>query len=113
MTRYSLSARPKAMSRPCWRSVPGNWWRARTLAAVSDRDGDFTLIFIDGAADTLPDSLVALAAEGARIVTGIHERGVTCLATGIVRGGKVALRNFADSEIAPLPEFARKAEFVF
>ena len=52
---------------------------------------DFSLIIIDGAVEELPDSLLALAAEGARIVTGLHERGVTRLAAGYVRGGKVAL----------------------
>lgn len=73
----------------------------------------FTLIIVDGAVQLLPDSLTALAAEGGRIVTGISESGVTRLAMGYVRGGRVALRSFADSEIAPLDEFARKPEFVF
>jgi protein-L-isoaspartate(D-aspartate) O-methyltransferase len=73
----------------------------------------FSLIFIDGALDELPDSIVAAAQEGARIVTGLVDHGVTSLAHGIVRNGKVALRRFADSEIAVLPAFARKPEFVF
>lgn len=77
------------------------------------RKGAFSLIIIDGAVEDLPDALVALAAEGARIVTGVNERGVTRLAAGYARGGKVALRPFIDSEIAPLAEFARKPEFVF
>ncbi len=73
----------------------------------------FSVIFIDGAAEELPERLIAAAQDGARIVTGLVERGVTSLALGIVRGGKVAMRHFADSEIAPLPQFARKPEFVF
>lgn len=73
----------------------------------------YSLIFIDGAVEQLPDSLIAAAKEGGRVITGLLERGVTSLAIGLVRGGKVALRRFADSEIAPLPEFARKREFVF
>jgi protein-L-isoaspartate(D-aspartate) O-methyltransferase len=73
----------------------------------------FSVLFIDGAIEELPESLIAAAAEGARVVTGLVERSVTSLAFGIVRGGKVALRHFADSEIAPLPAFARKPEFVF
>lgn len=85
---------------------------AADLPGIARGEG-FTLIFIDGAIEELPDGLLALAAENARIVTGVHERGVTSLALGHVRGGKVALRSFADSEIALLPEFARKPEFVF
>lgn len=82
--------------------------KAESMAA-----GSFSLVFIDGAVEELPDSLVAAAQEGARIVTGLVEGSVTSLASGVVRNGKVALRHFADSEIAVLPQFARKPEFVF
>ena len=86
-----------------------------TVAAHADNlpAGTFSVIFVDGAVEELPESLIHAAREGARIVTGLAERGVTSLAHGLVRGGKVALRRFADSEIAPLPQFARKPEFVF
>jgi protein-L-isoaspartate(D-aspartate) O-methyltransferase len=86
-----------------------------TVAANADglSAGTFSVIFVDGAAEELPEGLINAAQEGARIVTGLAERGVTSLAQGIVRGGKAALRRFADSEIAPLPQFARKPEFVF
>lgn len=77
------------------------------------RKSPFSLILIDGAVEELPDSLLALAQEDARIVTGIAERGVTRLASGHVRDGKVALRPFADTEIAALPGFAHVPEFVF
>lgn len=73
----------------------------------------YSVIFIDGAIEELPESLIAAAIEGGRIVTGITQRGVTSLALGIVRNGKAAMRHIADSEIAPLPQFARKPEFVF
>lgn len=79
-------------------------------AARSER---FSLIIIDGAVEDLPDTLLGLAAEGARIVTGTIENGVTRLAMGYVRSGKVALRSFSDSEVVPLGEFAHKPEFVF
>ena len=73
----------------------------------------FALIVIDGAAEDLPSALVNLAADGARLVTGIIEGAVTRLAKGYVHKGKIALKSFEDSEIAPLPAFARKPEFVF
>jgi hypothetical protein len=47
------------------------------------------------------------------LVTGIIEDAVTRLAKGYVHKGKIALKSFADNEIAPLPAFARKPEFVF
>ncbi len=81
--------------------------------AGAKRKGPFSLIIIDGAVEEVPDSLLAEAQEGARVVTGVIERGVTRVATGFVRGGKVALRPFADTEIAALPEFATPREFVF
>jgi protein-L-isoaspartate(D-aspartate) O-methyltransferase len=86
-----------------------------TAASGSDGAiaGSFSLVFIDGAVEELPDNLVTAVQEGGRIVTGVIKHGVTSLASGIVRGGKVALRQFADSEIAPLAAFARKPEFVF
>lgn len=73
----------------------------------------YSLIIIDGAAEELPEALLAMAADGARVVTGVAEGAVTRLAKGYVRGQKIALKPFIDSEIAPLAAFARKPEFVF
>ena len=81
--------------------------------AAAHRKGPFSLIFIDGAVEELPDGLLALATEDGRLVTGLVEHGVTRVATGYVRNGKVALRSFADTEVAVLPEFATLREFVF
>lgn len=86
---------------------------AATDIAAAAAGAPYALIMIDGAAEELPDGLLALAADGARLVTGMVDRGVTRLAKGHVHGGKVALKAFTDSEIAPLPAFARKQEFVF
>jgi protein-L-isoaspartate(D-aspartate) O-methyltransferase len=91
----------------------------RTAAVHAAHTGDglpkgtYSIIFVDGAAEILPNDLIASAQEDGRIVTGLVERGVTSLALGIVRGGQAAMRHIADSEIAPLPQFARKPEFVF
>jgi protein-L-isoaspartate(D-aspartate) O-methyltransferase len=83
-----------------------------TLADLPDM-ARFSLVVIDSAITELPDSMLGTAQDGTRIVTGIVERGVTRLASGIVRGGKIALRPFADTEIAVLPAFAAAPEFVF
>lgn len=91
--------------------------RANDIVAVEALAGlpqaMFSLILIDGAVEQLPDSLLACAREGTRIVTGITECGVTRIASGIIRGGKVALRPIVDTEVAALPEFASVKEFVF
>ncbi|MEP7349722.1 MAG: methyltransferase domain-containing protein [Sphingorhabdus sp.] len=83
------------------------------LAQGAASSGPYSVIIIDGAVGELPDSIVAQAAEDAIIVTGIIDGAVTRLASGHARGGRVALRPFADSEIAALPGFARTKEFVF
>lgn len=81
--------------------------------ANAAKGAPYSLIVVDGAAEELPESLLKLAIDGGRIVTGLLEGAVTRLAKGHVHNGKVALKTFADSEIAPLKAFARKAEFVF
>lgn len=73
----------------------------------------FSVIVIDGAAAELPAALLQFASEGARVVTGVIEGAVTRLAKGYVHKGNVALKSFADSEIAPIAAFAHKREFVF
>jgi protein-L-isoaspartate(D-aspartate) O-methyltransferase len=85
---------------------------ADNLSAASG-NAPYACIIIDGAAEELPDALFTLAADGARLVTGIVEGAVTRLAKGYVQNGNVALKSIADSEIAPLAAFARKPEFVF
>lgn len=87
-------------------TAPADW-------AAAQKDAPFDVIVIDGAVEELPDALLALARDGARIVSGVSEGPVTRLATGVVLAGKVALKSFIDSEIAPLAAFARKPEFVF
>lgn len=87
-------------------AAPADWASAKNNAP-------YNLIVIDGAVEELPDAFVGLASEGARIVSGIAEGPVTRLANGVVLSGKVALKPFIDSEIAPLAAFARKPEFVF
>ena len=84
------------------------------VADAADAHGTgYDLIYVDGAAEILPDALVALAADGGRIVTGIVDGAVTRLAIGHLHNGKVALRPFADAEIVRLPAFSRPKEFVF
>ncbi|MCB2076501.1 MAG: protein-L-isoaspartate O-methyltransferase [Novosphingobium sp.] len=82
-------------------------------AGGSDKQGPYSLVVIDGAIETLPDSLAARLADGGRLVCGLVERGVTRLATGRRASGAVALLPVADIGIPVLPEFAAARRWSF
>lgn len=73
----------------------------------------FDVIVIDGAVEALPDALVEQAKDGARIVTGLVDRGVTRLAAGRRTAGGFGLFDFVDLDCAILPGFGVPREFKF
>jgi protein-L-isoaspartate(D-aspartate) O-methyltransferase len=75
--------------------------------------GPYSVIIIDGAVGEIPVALLAQLQDGGRIITGVMDGKVSRIAHGIARGGTAALRPIADGEIAALPMFAAKKEFVF
>ncbi len=75
--------------------------------------GPYDLLFIDGAIELLPDALATQLRDGARIVSGIIENGVTRLCQGRKIGGHVSLISFVDADCAALPGFAKAKSFVF
>jgi len=83
------------------------------LAAGWSASAPYALVYIDGAVEHLPDTLVAQVAEGGRLVCAITERGVSRLVCGRRLGGTFARNAFADVEAAPLPGFARAPSFTF
>jgi protein-L-isoaspartate(D-aspartate) O-methyltransferase len=83
------------------------------LAQGASAHAPYDLILIDGGIEQLPESLVNQLNEGGRIITGLIEGPVSRLASGVKRGGHVALRPVIDTEMAPLPGFAHAKEFVF
>jgi protein-L-isoaspartate(D-aspartate) O-methyltransferase len=83
------------------------------LAAGYAAAAPYSLVWIDGAIETLPAAIIDQIVEGGRIVSGLKDGPVTRLAIGFKRGGEVALRSFSDSEIAPLSGFAKTKEFAF
>ena len=74
-------------------------------AATASGAGDYTLIVIDGAIETLPEGLAAQLAEDGRIVAGLVLRQVTRLASGRKVAGKVALQPVEDLGIPVLHAF--------
>jgi len=88
-------------------------WVEGPLAAGAPKGGSFDRIIVDGAIETLPDAIAKQLAEGGRIVAARREGTVTRLVQGVKTGGTIALRAFADMDVAPLPGFAVVKGFQF
>ncbi len=88
-------------------------WIAGPLAAGAPDKGLFDRIIVEGAIDALPPALADQLVEGWRLIAATRDGAVTRLAQGVKTGGTLALRPFADMDVAPLPGFARPAGFQF
>jgi protein-L-isoaspartate(D-aspartate) O-methyltransferase len=73
----------------------------------------FDVLVIDGVIEHLPTRLITQLRDGARVVSGWLEGGVTRLAQGIKFGNTVKLIGFADAECAVLPGFGVPTRFSF
>ena len=88
-------------------------WVQGPLAAGAPDAAPFDRIIVDGAIETLPAALARQLADGGRLVAARREGAVTRLVEGVSVGGTVALRSFADMDVAPLPGFAAPTGFQF
>ena len=86
---------------------------AATKGVAKGKKGAYSLIVVDGAAEQLPDALVAGLADDGRIVTGLADRGVTRLAVGRKAGGQLSLLPVADLGIPVLADFASPRSWSF
>lgn len=100
-----LAAMAPADARIAWTSGP--------LAAGAPGQAPFDRIIVEGAIEALPATLVDQLVEGGRLVAAIRDGAVSRLVQGVKTGGTLALRPFADMDVAPLPGFARPAGFQF
>lgn len=73
----------------------------------------YDVLIVDGAVEELPAALAAQVAPGGRIVSGLVDRGVTRLASGVRSEGGFGLNPFADIECAVLPGFEKPRGFKF
>lgn len=73
----------------------------------------YDVLIVDGAVEELPAALAAQVAPGGRIVSGLVDRGVTRLASGIRSEDGFGLNPFADVECAVLPGFDKPRGFKF
>jgi len=83
------------------------------LNAGAAAGAPYDVLFVDGAVAEVPAALVQQLADGARVVTGVVERGVTRLCSGRVVAGTVGLSSLTDIEMVVLPGFAAPETFVF
>lgn len=83
------------------------------LAAGCLWEAPYNVLIVDGAVEALPAALIEQLRPGGRIATGIVDRGVTRLASGVRSAGGYGLTDFADIDCAVLPGFARPRGFQF
>jgi len=83
------------------------------LAAGSPAGAPYDVLLVDGAVEHLPQALVDQIAPGGRVVTGLLDRGVTRLASGVRSAGGFGLATFADVDCVALPGFTRPKVFTF
>ena len=77
-------------------AVPGVTLVRGPLAAGAPDGAPYDVLFIDGAVEDVPTALVQQLADGARVVTGLVDRGVTRLCAGRVIGGELGLNSLTD-----------------
>ncbi|OAN55512.1 protein-L-isoaspartate O-methyltransferase family protein [Sphingobium sp. TCM1] len=94
-------------------AVPGVTVVRAPLQAGGAAGAPYDLLFIDGAVEEVPAALVQQLADGARVVTGIADRGVTRLCSGRVVDGLLGLSSLIDMEMVVLPGFGAPKAFVF
>ena len=82
-------------------------------AAGKLRDRQATLLLIDGAVEHIPEALAKKLPEGARVFTGLVERGVTRLATGRKAASTLGLVPLAEIGVPRLAAFDREAGWSF
>lgn len=94
-------------------AVPGITVVRGALNAGAADGAPYDVLFIDGAVEEVPATLVQQLAEDARVVTGVADRSVTRLSSGRVVAGALGLNSLVDIEMVVLPGFGAPKAFVF
>lgn len=94
-------------------AAPGVTWVLGSPVEGSTSGAPYSLIFIDGAVEQIPQSLTDQLAEGGRLVGAVIDDGVIRLVSGVRVGSSFGAKAFADAGAAPLPGFAKPAAFSF
>ncbi len=85
------------------------------LSAGAPATAPYDVLIVDGAIQAVPAILLDQLRDGARIATGLADRGVTRLARGVRVGiaPAIGMVAFADLECVLLPGFAAPPRFTF
>jgi protein-L-isoaspartate(D-aspartate) O-methyltransferase len=94
-------------------AVPGVTVVRGPLNAGAAHGAPYDVLFIDGAVEEVPAAIVQQLGEGARVVTGLADKGVTRLCSGRVVGGMLGLNSLVDIEMVVLPGFGAPKAFTF
>lgn len=81
--------------------------------ALTAGEGGYDLILVDGAAEELPETLIARLEDEGRVVTGEVLRSVSRLAVGCKTAGSLALLPISEMGIPAVPEFAAPKRWSF
>ncbi len=82
-------------------------------AAGSKKGAPYSLVFIDGAVEHIPQTLIDQLADGGRLVGALIDNGVSRLVSGVRVGSGFGVKAFADADAAVLPGFGVPAAFSF
>lgn len=86
---------------------------AGPLPAGAPAKGPFDAIFINGAVEVVPDSLLSQLAEGGRLVAVVRRDPPGRALLYMRTGGTVSTRRLFDAAVPPLPGFEAPRGFVF
>lgn len=75
--------------------------------------GRYDIVLVDGAVEEVPDAIAERLSPDGRLGAAIADNGVSRLAIGLMAGGSLGLRRFADVHVPLLPGFARPRVFTF
>lgn len=82
------------------------------LAAGCAKHAPYDVIFLDGAVEQVPQSLIDQLGEGGRMVGVVSDGGVGRAMLWIKSGGALSRRILFDANVTPLPGFKAPARFV-
>jgi len=83
------------------------------LAAGWKKLAPYDRILIDGAVESIPDTIVDQLADGGRLGTALVDRGITRLTVGRKAGGAFGCLSLGDAGTPTLPGFSKPEAFTF
>lgn len=91
----------------------GITWIKALLQDGCPAHAPYSLVFIDGAIEHIPQAIIDQMANGARLVGAVLENDVARLVSGIRAGNGFGFKAFADADAVRLPGFTTATTFSF